>query len=402
MRKAEKVRNVRPELEEGGGCEGSECYRRDTRRLRKFSNFNFTVVTKLKLWEVTFHPFGEWSTPKESLDKERAVWIRSGHSWKDILMDSNYLNMEMKHRSSTAMEGKPLVEMATEEGQIRSLKGEDEADQETTLESGIEEAYEESSKLVKVSGDKRVICGLRQGNDELYQLLGRLKEGWMELDVLKPSKSDPRVIKERRKQDVFFSFLVKEIYVLILHVCDVWEENKRPNQWKDGTSCKKGRLRKLSRVSLKMGKAWKKDREHGYLSDKMSLKMIKEAAQQVVRGEYSYSAYMSNSVEGSMVMKEQEIKGADESVTKKEWDEFVKHSVTLRIYHSNSSFTVVTKLKFWKVTFHPFGEWSTPKESLDKGGAVWIRSGHSWKGKTPLQSVQACENTHWLLLDGSP
>ncbi|KAF3538401.1 hypothetical protein F2Q69_00022863 [Brassica cretica] len=172
-----------------------------------------------------------------------------------------------------------------------------------------------------------------------------------------------------------------------------------------------------------MGKAWKKDREPRYLSDKMSLKMIKEAAQQVVRGECSYSTYMSNSVEGSMVMKEQEIKGADERVTKKEWDEFVKHvsksktkriqvfmikiqhkklrtmfsllekwmrdqssgeeqvgpasseeeqSVTLEIYYSNFSFTMVTKLKLWEVTFHPFGEWSTPKESLDKEGAVWI------------------------------
>ncbi|KAF3538398.1 hypothetical protein F2Q69_00022866 [Brassica cretica] len=203
------------------------------------------------------------------------------------------------------VKGKPLVEMATEEGQTRNLKGEDEADQETTLESGIEEAYEERSQLVK--------------------LVGRLKEGWMELDVLRQSTSDLRVIKERRKQDLVFSFLVKEVCVLILHACDVWEENKRSNQWKGGTSCKKGRLRKLSRVWLKMGKAWKKDREPGYLSDKLSLKMIKEAAQQVVRGGCSYSAYMSNSVEGSMVMKEKDIKGADERVTKKEWDEFVKH-----------------------------------------------------------------------------
>ena len=33
----------------------------------------------------------------------------------------------------------------------------------------------------------------------------------------------------------------------------------------------------------------------------------------------------------------------------------------------------------------------TPKMSLDKGGGVWIRSGHSLKGKAPLQPVQACE-----------
>ena len=185
-------------------------------------------------------------------------------------MDSNYLNIEMKQRSSTTMEleeerdgdwsrwakralescglwcghvkGKPLVEMATEE----------------------------RSKLVKVSGDKRVIRGLRQGKDELYQLVGRQREGWMELDMLRPSTADPRVIKERRKQGVFFSFLVKEIWVLTLQACDLWEENKRSNQWKGGTSCKKGRLRKLSRVWLKMGKAWKKNVEPGYLNDKIS------------------------------------------------------------------------------------------------------------------------------------
>ena len=33
----------------------------------------------------------------------------------------------------------------------------------------------------------------------------------------------------------------------------------------------------------------------------------------------------------------------------------------------------------------------TPKMSLDKGGGVWIRSGHSWKSKALLQPVQACE-----------
>ena len=32
-----------------------------------------------------------------------------------------------------------------------------------------------------------------------------------------------------------------------------------------------------------------------------------------------------------------------------------------------------------------------PRSSLDNEGAVWIRSGHSWKGKATLQPVQACE-----------
>jgi len=31
-------------------------------------------------------------------------------------------------------------------------------------------------------------------------------------------------------------------------------------------------------------------------------------------------------------------------------------SITLEIYHSNFSFTVVTKLKAWEVTLDPFGK----------------------------------------------
>ncbi|KAL0641693.1 hypothetical protein Bca4012_102979 [Brassica carinata] len=302
-------------------------------------------------------------------------------------MDSNYLNMEMKHRSSTTMEleeerdgdwsrwakralescglwcghvkGKPLVEMATEE----------------------------RSKLVKVSGDKRVIRGLRQGKDELYQLVGRLREGWMELDMLRPSTADPRVIKERRKQDVFFSFLVKEIGVLTLQACDLWEENKRSNQWKGGTSCKKGRLRKLSRVWLKMGKAWKKNMESGYLSDKMSLKMIKEVAQQVVRGECSYSAYMSNSVEDSIVMKEQEIKGADDPITKKEWDEFVKYVYALATTRRQGAPALASTSKPIIIdsgaTHHMISDRSLISEVKAATGSVMIANG----ARIPIEGV---------------
>ncbi|KAF2587926.1 hypothetical protein F2Q70_00038601 [Brassica cretica] len=51
-----------------------------------------------------------------------------------------------------------------------------------TLENiGIKAAYEERFKLVKATEDKRVICDWKQGKDELYQLVGRLKEVWLEL-----------------------------------------------------------------------------------------------------------------------------------------------------------------------------------------------------------------------------
>ncbi|KAF3549992.1 hypothetical protein DY000_02007323 [Brassica cretica] len=157
---------------------------------------------------------------------------------------------------SIHVKGKPLMEMATEE------------------------VYK--SKLVKVVEDKREISDLRQGKDELYQLVGRLKEVWTELDVVKLNTSDPRVYQERRKQDVIFGFLVEEMCELVKHTCDVWEMNKKPDRWKGGTSCKKGRLRKLSKVWFMMRRSWRKGSESEHLTDSMVLKRIKDTLQQMV------------------------------------------------------------------------------------------------------------------------
>ncbi|KAF3498999.1 hypothetical protein DY000_02052974 [Brassica cretica] len=182
-------------------------------------------------------------------------------------MDTHDLNMEVKHIFSksvkleeetggvlsrwakTALEscglwsshvkGKPLMEMAIEEGQTRCLKDEDKTVQKNTTKGGIETSYEDKSKLVKKS-----------------------------------------------------------------------------TRWKGGTSCKKGRLRKLSKVWFMMRKSWKKDSEFGYLSDNMGFRMIKDVVQQVVRGECSYSAYMGNSVEDNTIMRGLETKGVDDPITK--------------------------------------------------------------------------------------
>ncbi|KAL0641591.1 hypothetical protein Bca4012_103035 [Brassica carinata] len=182
-------------------------------------------------------------------------------------MDSNYLNIEMKQRSSTTMELEEERDGDWSRWAKRALGS-----------CGLWCGHVKGKPLVEMATEERVIRGLRQGKDELYQLVGRLREGWMELDMLRPSTADPRVIKERRKQGVFFSFLVKE--------------------------------------------------------------MIKEVAQQVVRGECSYSAYMSNSVEDSMVMKEQEIKGADDPITKKECNR-----IPTKVLQNLSPFEVLNKSK---------------------------------------------------------
>ncbi|WZZ50369.1 hypothetical protein YC2023_050476 [Brassica napus] len=273
-------------------------------------------------------------------------------------MDSNYLNMEMKHRSSTTMEleeerdgdwsrwakralescglwsshgkGKPFMEMATEEGQTRGLKLGNEVVQGNTTRSEIE-ATLGKSKLVRVIEDRGVIRGLRQGKDECYQLVGRLREVWSELDVVKTHTSNPRCCQERRKQDVIFSFLMEEVCELVKYTYDVWEINRKPERWKGGTSCKRGRLRKLSKEWLMKRRAWRKDSESEHLSDRMSviLKRIKDVLQQMVIGECSYSAYMGETVGDSADMRGMDTKRADEFVTKKEWDELVKHVYAL-------------------------------------------------------------------------
>ncbi|KAG5385918.1 hypothetical protein IGI04_037388, partial [Brassica rapa subsp. trilocularis] len=91
-------------------------------------------------------------------------------------------------------------------------------------------------------------------------------------------------------------------------------------KWKGGTSCKRRRLRKLSKVWFMMRGPWREESESDDLRHMMGLKGIKDVVHQMVRGECSYSAYMGESVEDSVVLKEQEKgSGADDHITRKEW-----------------------------------------------------------------------------------
>ncbi|KAF2605413.1 hypothetical protein F2Q70_00026119 [Brassica cretica] len=195
----------------------------------------------------------------------------------------------------------PLKVRAAEKDQTTSLK-----EIQVKVEPLEEVAAEEGqTSRFEVHEAKGVIYSLRQGKDELYQLVGRLKEVESELGMVKTHTG-------RRKQDVIFSILMGEICELVEHICDVWEINKKPGRWKRGTSCKKGKLRKLSNMWVMMRRLWRKD--------------IKESMQV---GECFYSAYMGESVESSGVMRKLETKGADERVAKEEWDEFVKYMYAL-------------------------------------------------------------------------
>src|SRR5690606_24148373 len=182
---------------------------------------------------------------------------------------------------SSHVKGKPLREVATGIDQTRRLNGEDKAVQEVTTHSEIEAAYGNKCKLVKVNKAKRGISGWKQGNDDFDHLVGRLKYLWSEINVLRLSKSDLRVIQERLEKDVIFSFLVNGIDVLVQQVCGVYEKNKKPALRSGGTSCKKRKLRKLSKMWIMMRKSWRKGRLVGYLGNNVDMKMIKEAMHQI-------------------------------------------------------------------------------------------------------------------------
>ncbi|XP_056845677.1 uncharacterized protein LOC130496951 [Raphanus sativus] len=225
----------------------------------------------------------------------------------------------------------PLMEMVMEEGQTRSLEDGDEAAQENTIKSGIEAAHEEKSKLVKVCEVKELVRNYKQGKDEIFQLVGRLREVWLEL------MARSETIQERKEQDCVFNFLVAKICEFVQYTCDVYEKRKVSTQVRGGTNFRRRRLRKLSKGWFMMRKTWRKGKESCHLSDKMSLKMIKEAAQKVVKGECSYSAYIGSSCEENMVVRKQETKRADDRITKKEWDEFVKYVYALATTRSQGA-----------------------------------------------------------------
>ncbi|KAG5384549.1 hypothetical protein IGI04_036019 [Brassica rapa subsp. trilocularis] len=353
-------------------------------------------------------------------------WIKT--AWESCGIWSNHekeepLKVRAAEKDQTAsleeiqVKVEPLREVAAEEGQTARLE-----EIQVKVESLKEVAAEEGQTArLEVHEAKGVIYSLRQGKDELYQLVGRLREVESKLSMVKTHTASPSWCQGRRKQNVIFGFLMGEICELVEHMCDVWEINNKADRWKRGTSCKKGKLRKLSKMWVMMSTLWRKD--------------IKESMQV---GECLYSAYIGESVESSGVMRKLETKGADEPVTKEEWDEFVKGNGTEsgeqeqnqedsglhdqdtsqevennvqssgEVDEVQSSGEVDEVQSSREEQVRPASSeeeqvepaslpWitlvrrNTPKRDQDKGGAVWIRSGHSWKGKATLQPVQACE-----------
>ncbi|KAG5374048.1 hypothetical protein IGI04_042611, partial [Brassica rapa subsp. trilocularis] len=277
-----------------------------------------------KAWKVTLLHFGELPTTKELLDKEGAVWIRFPQARE--AGDRLDLNMDMKHMSGRSEkleeENKWVLSRVVKTAlkscgiwsnhiKVEPLKG-----------RAAEESQTASLEKIHVKVEPLKEVAAEEGQKVRQQACGKAEMGMVGARCVEAkhirSESDSRKAGTR----CCINLLVDGICKLVQHVC---EKNKRSTQWKGGTSCKRRRLRKLSKVWFMMRGPWREESESDDLRHMMGLKGIKDVVHQMVRGECLYSAYMGESVEDSGVLKEQEKgSGADDHITRKEWRVFME------------------------------------------------------------------------------
>ena len=157
------------------------------------------------------------------------------------------------------------------------------------------------SVLKKVCEVKGTRSSCKRGAEELHQLVGKLKYLWKELSVWRTRASDPEMIQKRMEQDVVLSLLVSlnssygQLIMQVLKdgervdvdgLCElvqssykVYEKNKRLIRIRDGTRCKKGRLRRLSRTWVMVRRTRRESRQSGYFENDMETRLIEEFAQ---------------------------------------------------------------------------------------------------------------------------
>ncbi|KAF3539598.1 hypothetical protein F2Q69_00022624 [Brassica cretica] len=156
-------------------------------------------VTKLQLGKLLCIHL-ERKNVQGHLERIRGTWTAYS------LVKTSDLNTDMKHISgrSEKFEEENEWEVAAEESQTASLE-KIHVKVEPLKEIAAEE--DQTAKL-KVHEAKGVIRDWKHGKGELYQLVGRLKCVWSELDVLRPNTSDPKVIQKTQEQDVVFNMCV--------------------------------------------------------------------------------------------------------------------------------------------------------------------------------------------------
>ena len=68
--------------------------------------------------------------------------------------------------------------------------------------------YGNTSNLTRIFEVKRIINNMQQEEMEFTKHLGKFSQLWSELEILRPSTTNPSTLEERREQDKVFRLLL--------------------------------------------------------------------------------------------------------------------------------------------------------------------------------------------------
>ncbi|XP_048628721.1 uncharacterized protein LOC125599498 [Brassica napus] len=230
------------------------------------------------------------------------------------------------------------------------------------LWESMEAVYEDRSHLCKVFVVKRAIENLRQDGEELSKHLERFKSLWAELKALRPSTSDKDILKRRLEQDEVFSLLLSLDKSYDKLVRKILTEEVLPDV---ESVCG---LVKHEQAAMQPDKRRK----------------ITEL-EQVITGKSLYSAYIGDIKDGDSLTNRHEKGGADEVITRREWDAFVAKAKALTASKKQGSHSVRSKpiIVDSGASHHMISDRSLMDEVRAATGNVQIANGD----KIPIEGI---------------
>ena len=230
------------------------------------------------------------------------------------------------------------------------------------LWESMEAVYEDRSHLCKVFVVKRAIENLRHDGEELSKHLERFKSLWAELKALRPSTSDKDILKRRLEQDEVFSLLLSLDKSYDKLVRKILTEEVLPDV---ESVCG---LVKHEQAKMQPDKRRK----------------ITEL-EQVITGKSLYSAYIGDIKDGDSLTNRHEKGGADEVITRREWDAFVAKAKALTASKKQGSHSVRSKpiIVDSGASHHMISDRSLMDEVRAATGNVQIANGD----KIPIEGI---------------
>ncbi|XP_033138940.1 uncharacterized protein LOC117129811 [Brassica rapa] len=230
------------------------------------------------------------------------------------------------------------------------------------LSESMEAVYEDRSHLCKVFVVKRAIENLKQDGEELSKHLERFKSLWAELKALRPSTSDKDILKRRLEQDEVFSLLLSLDKSYDKLVRKILTEEILPDV---ESVCG---LVKHEQATMQPDKRRK----------------ITEL-EQVITGKSLYSAYIGDIKDGDSLTSRHEKGGADEVITRREWDAFVAKAKALTASKKQGGHSVRSKpiIVDSGASHHMISDRSLMDEVRAATGNVQIANGD----KIPIEGI---------------